>query len=99
MQPPGRLSGLGGRAFVPADGAGQVRVVAGMKESIWNGEFVKWLPKVAAVVESTQSEDNGGEVRLKSFCSKHVYGAPAWPTWIVCAESAFARPFTPSHPP
>ena len=99
MQPPARLSGLGGSALVPAAGFGQVCAVTGIYASIWNGAFGKWLANIVPAVASKQSAGNGGEVRLKSFCSRQAYGAPACPTWTVWFKSALARPFTPSHPP
>src|SRR5947209_1420134 len=90
-QPFGRANSWPGCGHVVSDGA--------MKSSIVNHVFGKWLTNVVAVVRSVQSAGSGGEVRLTSFCIRHVYGEPPCPICVVWAASAFARPFTPTQPP
>src|SRR5437764_11076271 len=95
VQPPGRLVGLGVSPFgAKTPGCGHVRALGGMKVSIRNGAFTKWLVKGVAVVVSVQSAGSGGDVRLTSFCIRHVYAVPPCPIWAVCAASACARPLT-----
>jgi hypothetical protein len=67
--------------------------------SIRKGALANALENVVAVVESVQLGACGGEVRLTSFCSRHVKRLPAWFTCSVWAESAPAWPFTFSHEP
>ena len=64
MQPPGAPPG------VPL---GQVVAVGGMKASMPNGAFAKWLSMPLAA--SLQVALSGGEVRLGSFCFRHPNGA------------------------
>src|SRR5438067_508205 len=103
VQPPGRLPSLGGSPFgAKTPGCGHVRAPAGMYASMLNGWLVKWLVKVVPVVESVQSGP-GADTRFTSFCIKQVYAGGGdvllCITWVVCAASAAARPFTPSQPP
>src|SRR5215831_16937742 len=81
-------------------GFGQVVADDGMNESTANGAFVNTFggEEVGAAWKPVVQPDENS-ARLTSFCSRHVYGAPAWETCVVCAASAFARPFTPSQPP
>ena len=67
--------------------------------SIANGAFAKWLVNEVPVVVSVHVAGCGGTARLTSFCSRQVYGVPAWLTWTVCAGSAALRPRTASQPP
>ena len=69
---------------------------------VFSSAFVKWLengPPVVPAVESLHTTESGGDVRFTSSCFRHEYATPAWLTCVVCAASAFARPFTFSHPP
>src|SRR5438105_8920109 len=100
VQPPGKFAGLGvNPCGAKTPGWGQVRASFGREASIENGAFLKWLANALPVVVSVHLADSGGEVRLTSFWSKHLYGTPPWLTWMVLARDASRRPLTPSHPP
>ena len=90
-------AGQAGRSSTPlganTPGAGHVLAVVGMDESsIVNGALRKWLWNGVAVVVSVHVAGSGGDVRLTSFCSRHVYGVPAWLTCVVCAAIGAAQP-------
>jgi hypothetical protein len=53
-----------------------------MKSSIANGALGNALSKAGVTVASWQVASSGGVARLTSFCSRHVYGVPAWSTCV-----------------
>ena len=100
MQPPGWPLPFGTPCAAKTFGGGHVVAVAGMNESMLNGELVKSLLNglpLASVPE--HATGCGGDVRFTSFCSRQVYAVPFIPICVICAEVAPERPFTPSQPP
>src|SRR6478672_1544109 len=84
----------------PCEGFGHVAAVDGMKSSIVNGAFKKWLLKATPFGETPlQTVESGGDVRFTSICSRHEYGTPFWSTCVICDAVAFWGPLTPSQPP
>src|SRR2546429_7802205 len=96
VQPPGSPVPSAKPVAEKAPGGGHVFAVFGMKASIENGAFVKWLVNIVPVVEAEQAA--GCDARVTSFWSKQWDAAPPRPIWNGCAGAAFARPLTPSQP-
>src|SRR5215217_2271861 len=94
VQPPGRpvpLSTPFGNENAWS-GGGHVVSAGLISVSIVNHLFGNALEKPCAA--SVHVAVSGGEVRLTSFCRRHVYALPAWSTCVVCAASALDRKST-----
>ena len=104
VQPPGSARGSPASSplakLKPCSGFGHVAAVAGMKSSIVNGWFRKWLAYAMPFgVVLLQTLESGGVVRFTSSWNRHEYGTPFWSTCVTCDPVAFWGPFTPSQPP
>jgi hypothetical protein len=79
---------------------GHVVSVGASQSSIVNGALTKWLMKLPPGVPGVESEHVAGSAaRFTSLIFRQLYAFPASLTWVVCAASAFAVPFTPSQAP